>query len=140
MNESLLSRLSDNHPLSEKDDYDWIPAPNDELLSELKMVLMSHARQPDIAHRPLINTSILNYGLDASFSELKVTAAGSDILETRLKKIITRFEPRLSQISLISSQESAQIICFVLRGIYAATSVQLEIKWNECTGRFIFNE
>jgi len=137
---SLLYRLSDNHPLNEKDDYSWGSPPHTVLLSELKMLLMSRARLPDIEDIPLINTSVLNYGIAESFSKTDDINYQRLVLETRLKNALARFETRLGQVSFTSNTDNPQAISFILRGSYFSTSIALELTWNESTGRFYFDE
>ncbi|WP_330984096.1 MULTISPECIES: hypothetical protein [Enterobacterales] len=140
MTTSLLSRLSDNYPLREEDDYPWALQPYEVLLSEFKMLLTSRARLPDIENIPLINASVLNYGIDESFSKTNEIGSRRLMMETRLKNTIARFEPRLTQISLTSNMTDSHTICFILRGVFFLTPIVLELTWNDSTGRFYFNE
>lgn len=140
MTASLLSRLSDNYPFREEDDYPWASQPYETLLNELKMLLTSRARLPDIENIPQINASVLNYGIDESFSKINETGSRRLMMETRLKNTISRFEPRLTQISLTSNMNDSNAIYFILRGIFFLTPIELNLIWNDCTGRFYFNE
>lgn len=140
MTPSLLVRLSDNYPLNEEDDYHWAIQSHDVLLNEFKMLLMSRARLPNIEDIPLVNASILNYGIDESFSKINGINSRRLIMELRLKSVIARFEPRLTQVSLTSYMDEPEGIHFILRGVYLLTPIELELTWNDCTGRFYFNE
>lgn len=140
MTASLLSRLSDNHPFNQENDYPWASQTDEALLSELKMLLMSRARLPDIEEIPLINTSVLNYGIDESFSKINEINSRRQEMEKRIKNAIARFEPRLQHIELTSYTDDAQAICFTLRGVYFSRPIVLLLTWNDCTGRFYFNE
>lgn len=140
MTASLLSRLSDDHPLREEDDHLCASQVYDRLLSELKMLLMSRSRLPDIEDIPLINASVLNYGIDESFCKINEINSRRVVLESRLKNVIARFEPRLSQVSLTSNTDKTQAIIFEIQGFYFTTPVKLKLIWNDCTGRFYFNE
>ncbi|EMF07047.1 GPW/gp25 family protein [Serratia marcescens] len=141
MTASLLSRLSDNQPLREEDDDTWALPPHDTLLNELKMLLMSRARLPGIEENPLLNASILNYGIEEE-SPRKNNETNSRRLglETRLKNTILRFEPRLSQMSLTSNIDDEHAFRFILRGVYSDTPIVLELTWDDYIGRFCFNE
>ncbi|EPL4526988.1 GPW/gp25 family protein [Enterobacter asburiae] len=140
MTASLLSRLSDNHPLHSEDDFHWAGQTQDALLSELKMLLMSRVRLLDIENIPLINSSVLNYGIDESFSKIEEINARLTVLETRLKKAVSRFEPRLTNVELTSSTSNLQVMNFILHANYLHQPVTIELRWDDCTGRFYFNE
>ncbi|KJX01438.1 hypothetical protein RZ87_02510 [Enterobacter roggenkampii] len=140
MTTSLLSRLSDNHPFNQENDYPWASQTDEALLCELKMLLMSRARLPDIEEIPLINSSVLNYGIDESFSNIYEINSRRKVMENRIRNTITRFEPRLEQVELTSYTDDAQAICFTLRGVYFSRPVVLVLTWNDSIGRFYFNE
>lgn len=101
---------------------------------------MSRARLPDIENIPLINTSVLNYGIDESFSKIHEINSRRQVMENRIKNAIARFEPRLKQVVLTSDLDDAQAICFTLRGTYFSRHIVLVLTWSDCTGRFYFNE
>ncbi|MGN7915233.1 GPW/gp25 family protein [Enterobacter sp. 22466] len=140
MTASLLSRLSDNHPFNQENDYHWASKTDEAFLNELKMLLMSRARCPDIEEISLINGSILNYGIDESFSKVYEINSRRQMMEKRIKNAIDRFEPRLKGVELISYINDTQEICFTLHGIYFSKPIELVLAWNDCTGRFYFNE
>lgn len=140
MTASLLFRLTDDHPLHEEDDYHWALQTHNSLLGELKMLLVSRARLPDIENIPLINTSVLNYGIDESFSKINEINSRRLVMENRLKNAIARFEPRLNHVLLTSNMDNIHNILFKIHGFYFTTPVELEITWNECNGIFYFNE
>jgi type VI secretion system protein ImpF len=140
MTASLLSRLSDNYPLRTEDDYHWVEQTQDILLTELKMLLMSRVRLLDIENIPLINSSVLNYGIDESFSKIEEINARLPMLETRLKNAFSRFEPRLTNVKLSSSTNNLQAMNFILHAHYLHQPVTIELRWDDCTGRFYFNE
>ena len=140
MTASLLSRLSDNHPLHTEDDYHWAVQTQDSLLNELKMLLMSRVRLLDIENISLVNNSVLNYGIDESFSKIEEINARLSMLENLLKKAISRFEPRLTNVELTTSTNDLQAMNFILRAHYLHQPVTIELRWDDCTGRFYFNE
>ncbi|MRT15088.1 hypothetical protein GJV07_22675 [Enterobacteriaceae bacterium RIT711] len=137
---SLLSRLSDNHPWHNEDDYPWELSANDILLAELKMILTSRVRMINIEDLPLVNESIINYGIDESFSKIQEISKRLDVMEMRLKNVIARFEPRLTNVSITNNINQNAIVTFYLQASYLNSSFVLEMKWNDCTGRFYFNE
>jgi len=140
MTASLLSRLSDNNPLSVEDDYHWDKDEQGALIAELKMLFNSRARLPNIEDIPLINASILNYGFNESFSNILEVSARRSVMEQRLRNMLARYEPRLTQVSLTSNKESTEFISFMLQAYYQQQPIVLALKWDDCTGRLYFYE
>lgn len=139
MSLSLISRLCDDQPFSEEDEQSWDEDSHVTILSELKMVLTSRVRQAALEDIDLINSSILNYGIDESFSKIDELSTRRIILEQRLKNAIARFEPRLTSVSLFSDITEQEIL-FTLQALYRDVPFTLELQWKDCTGRFYFNE
>lgn len=140
MTTSLLTRLMDNDPLREEDDYPLASLIPDNLLNEIKMVLFSRVRIPDNETVPYINTSILNYGIDESFSNITDINDRLPVLENRIIIALSRFEPRLKNISLNSTIHNQQSMLFNIRAIYLGKSFEMELLWDDYTARFYFNE
>ncbi|ANI82679.1 GPW/gp25 family protein [Kosakonia oryzae] len=137
---SLLSTLSDNHPLREEDDYHCEALTHHDLLKELKMLLSSRARYPGIEEIPLINTSVLNFGIDESFQQIDELLPRRNIMEHRLKTAIARFEPRLTQVSITSKQDKPDEIQFNVQANYLQKRLTIQLIWNDDTGVFYFDE
>ncbi len=137
---SLLLTLSDNHPQKTEDDYHCEALSHQELLTELKMLLNSRVRYPGIDAIPLINTSVLNFGIDESFQQTAELTPRRNIMEQRLKVAITRYEPRLTQVSITSKQSSPEEIAFTLQAYYLHQPLTLRLIWNDGVGVFYFDE
>lgn len=137
---SLLSRLSDNHPCELEDNYHCEEKPEETLLKELMMLLMSRTRTPDIEAIQYVNASILNYGIDESFSGVREVNTRKSTIEKRLMSALARFEPRLTKISVASHTANSQNIIFSLQGYYAQSPVLFELEWDDCNGRFYLHE
>ncbi|AIR61121.1 GPW/gp25 family protein [Cedecea neteri] len=137
---SLLSRLSDNHPCELEDNYHCEEKPEETLLKELMMMLMSRTRTPDIEDIQYVNASVLNYGIDESFSRVREVNKRKSTIEKRLMNAIARFEPRLTDMSVASHTGKNQNIIFTLQGYYAQYPVLFELEWDDCNGRFYLHE
>ncbi|KIS45671.1 GPW/gp25 family protein [Kosakonia radicincitans] len=137
---SLLLTLSDNHPLREEDDYQCEALSHHQLLTELNMCLSSRARYPGIEEIPLINTSVLNFGIDESFQQTNELTPRRTIMEHRLKTAIARFEPRLTQVSITSKQDNPEEIQFNVQANYLQKRLTIQLIWNDDTGVFYFDE
>ncbi|NTZ52934.1 hypothetical protein [Citrobacter gillenii] len=140
MTSSLLSKLRDDHPLHAEDDFLWEKLSHADFLSELKMLLTSRIRQPEIESIPQINSSILNYGIDESFSKINEVDSRLPTMEIRLSMAIARFEPRLTHLTLQSFTDDLQAMTFIINANYMHKRITLELRWDDCTGRFYFNE
>lgn len=140
MVESLLSLLSDNHPLREEDNYHWASLTSESLLEEIKMVLLSRVRISEYEVIPFINKSILNYGVDESFSKAIDINTRLHLLEGRIINAISRFEPRLTNVTVGSVIDNKQILRFSIRAIYLQHIFLMELCWDDCTARLYINE
>lgn len=140
MNSSFILRLSDNYPFSEEDNDHWNVDNWDNLLLELKMLFNSRSRSNDIEDVEYVNSSVLNYGFNESFSDVLEVGARRRVLEQRLINTLSRFEPRLDKVSLKSIEEPNDSILFRVSAYYKNTPVMIELTWDDCIGRFYFNE
>lgn len=136
---SLLLRLSDNHPRNETDNY-WAEDKSIWLLNELKMLLSSRSRFAHIEDIPLVNASILNYGIDESVTQIIELGERKQVIETRIKKVLQRFEPRLTEVGIITKVDNPNHVIFEINGLCNLIPVKIELVWDDCTGRFYFNE
>lgn len=137
---SLLSRLSDNHPSIEQDDYQWEKNRTNILLDELKMLLNSRVYQPGIEDISLVNESVLNYGINDAIDGNEEFSGWPVVLQQRIITMIARFEPRLTDVSVNYKTGKDEEHLFILRAYYLSTPLALELKWSACAGRFYFNE
>lgn len=137
---SLISCLTDNAPLDKEEHYSQVSNMRETLLAELKMLFTSRARIPAIEDIPLINASVLNYGVDESFSKTNEPSVRYLVMEQRIKKVIIRFEPRLSQVSVNSHTDNPGFIQFTLHAYYFHVPVVLNLIWDDYTGKFYFDE
>lgn len=137
---SLLCRLSDNYPLREEDDNSWNIHNPEALLRELKMLLISRVRLQDIENIPQVNSSVLNYGIDESFNNIENISLRLPMMEMRLKNAISRFEPRLTDVEIIGYTNNEHSMNFILHAQYLRQPISLELRWDDCTGGFHFNE
>ena len=136
---SLLLRLSDNHPQIEEE-YDWTEEKSTWLLSELKMLFSSRSRFAHIETIPLVNTSILNYGINESVSQIHEMDRRKSVIEERIKNILQRFEPRLTGVDIITRTENPSAVIFEINAIHRALPVKFALVWDDCSGKFYFNE
>lgn len=139
---SLLVRLSDNEPHQDEDDYPWDLQSCELLVNELKMMLTSRVRMPDIDTMPEISSSILNYGINEIFVSDEETMNRYVILEGRIKNAVQRFEPRLAHFSIsrATDESEPEIMIFTIAAHYEGTPITVVLKWNDMTGQFYIHE
>lgn len=137
---SLISRLSDNDPTTYKDSDKCTVTTFVEFVSELKMLLESRVRLPEVGNMPYINSTILNYGFDESFHTIHEPDARRVVLEKRLKQMFERFEPRLINMSISSDISIQEVIQFTLTGDFQNMHLVLKLSWDDYSGVFYFNE
>lgn len=136
---SLLLRLSDNTPRVEEDNYrnekksTW-------LLDELKMLFSSRSRFSNIEGIPLINASILNYGIDESLSQDLDVSHRKVVIEERIKDVLQRFEPRLTDVDITTQTDNPSCVIFEINALHHQLPVKIELVWDEGTGKFYFHE
>lgn len=136
---SLLLRLSDNHPNVEED-YDWTEEKSTWLLNDLKMLFSSRSRLAHIETIPLVNASILNYGINESVSQTHETDRRKTVIEERIKNALQRFEPRLTNVDIITKTDNSSAVIFEINALHKMLPVKLALVWDDCTGKFYFNE
>lgn len=136
---SLLLRLSYNQPHIEEENYrnedksTW-------LMNELKMLFSSRSRFPAIENIPLVNASILNYGINESVSQIQETDRRKIVIEERIKNTLQRFEPRLTQVEIITNTNNPSNVIFEINAFHQALPMKFALVWDDCTGKFYFNE
>ena len=136
---SLLLRLSDNTPYVEKNNYrnedksTW-------LLDELKMLFSSRSSFAYLETLPLVNASILNYGINESVSQIHDTDRRKTIIEERIKNTFQRFEPRLSGVTIITKTNNPSHVIFEINALHNTLPVKFDLVWDDCTGKFYFDE
>lgn len=136
---SLLLRLSDNYPRLEDEHYrtddksTW-------LLSELKMLFSSRSRFAYLETIPLVNSSVLNYGINESVSHIHEIDRRKTVVEERIKNTLQRFEPRLANVTIITRTDNPSGITFEINALHKTLPVRFVLVWDDCTGKFYFNE
>lgn len=137
---SLILRLSDDNPLVKEEDYQKVEDTTNILINEIKMLLTSRVRIIGVENIQLVNQSILNYGFDESLFNVNELNARRAVIESRLKNMLVRFEPRLTDISICSNVTDGNILIFNISANYLRNQLFLELKWDDYTGVFYLNE
>lgn len=136
---SLLLRLSDDNPQTEEESY-RTEEKSDWLLKELRMLLSSRSRFAHVETLPLVNASVVNYGINVSVSEINDTEQRKKLIEEQIKMTLQRFEPRLSDVTIMAKTNHSSHVIFEIKALHHAQPVTFELMWDDCTGKFYFDE
>lgn len=134
---SLLQRLSDDNP---KQQDELLETVEDYLEDEIMMLLSSRPRFSDVENIPVLNGSILNYGINESFSSDMPQGERKPILQARLEMAIRRFEPRLKDVSFTSVNQGVTGILFFVDAYYQSRPVHYKLIWDDAINRFYLSE
>lgn len=137
--DSLLLILSDNSPLQTIDDLPYID-PHIFFKHELNMLLSSRIRFKYIEQIPLLNTSVLNYGINEPPSPTTDPIQRTADLKEQIELAIHRFEPRLMQVFINIYKSTLVATTFNIEAKYKTKSLHLMFTWNHCQGRGYFHE
>lgn len=136
---SLLLRLSDNNPQAEEEHYstedkkNWLPG-------ELKMLFSSRSCFSYLETLPLVNASVLNFGINESVSQIHDMDRRKMIIEKRIRNTLHRFEPRLTKVMILTKTDNPSHVIFEINALHNTLPVKFELVWDDCTGKFYFDE
>ncbi|AEN67303.1 gpW/GP25 family protein (plasmid) [Enterobacter soli] len=136
---SLLQLLSDNNPTDESDSY------TEEnqikfLLDELKMLFSSRTFFTYIGDVPLVNSSILNYGIDENMVEGNINNQQFDLIEQYIEILLSRFEPRFASVSVAINKVTIFKVYIEISAWYENYPIKLMLDWDIERRRFNLNE
>ncbi|CRY56513.1 type VI secretion system lysozyme-like protein [Yersinia intermedia] len=134
---SLLQRLSDNNP---KQQDELIESADGYLEEEIMMLLSSRPRFSEVEHIPVLNGSILNYGINENFTSDMPIGERKSILQARLEMAIQRFEPRLKDVSFTTVNQGSTGILFFVNAYYQNRPVHYKLIWDDAINRFYLSE
>ncbi|MGQ6550915.1 GPW/gp25 family protein [Serratia sp. JSRIV001] len=130
---SLLLRLSDNNPDREEDSF--LEENNNWLLNELGMLFSSCSRLAFLEDISLVNCSVLNYGINASVTQLTEFEQQKRVIEQRIKNALHRFEPRLTHVAVKAGSRQTAKVMFDIQAQYREEPMLFQLVWDECASR-----
>lgn len=136
---SLLARLCDDAPQAEEEIYradekkDWI-------LSELDMLFTSRPRFSYLEEMPLVNSSVINFGINESVLPAYDVEGRKKIIAERIKNTLQRFEPRLTNVMIMIKADNPDHVIFEINALHQALPIKFELVWDDCTGKFYLDE
>jgi type VI secretion system protein ImpF len=137
--ETILQRLMDDNPkdqtdLAERDEK------KDNLIDEILFILSSRPRVNDVGHLPLINESIINYGLDDVFPGGIPLLERISIMESRIRTALQRFEPRLKNVAIFSNENKNNLCSFIIEADTESGNVRYCLLWDNVLSQFYFRD
>ena len=136
---SFLQFLRDDNPGSSEDNMDFTPS--DDLKYELGMLLSSRPSYLETDELPLVNGSVLNYGIKPS---IYTAVEHSDIvngdLSSRLLIMLQRYEPRLKNPIIDHLFSDCNYSHFSITALFFMDKVKFRIKWNKNSGEISLDE
>lgn len=118
---------------------DWQGEKN-ELIKELNMLLGSRVRTKFYEENDLLNGTILNYGINESDLKRAGVNINPEDCGNCVIKILTRFEPRLTEIRMRVKKKTNNEILFIMSSLYYGKGIDLACLWDSKKGEVSFNE
>ncbi|HBE5310659.1 TPA: lysozyme family protein [Escherichia coli] len=138
---SFLQFLRDDSPDSLEDVLNF--APSDDLKCELGMLLSSRPLHLEIDELPLINSSVLNYGIKSlvySISDGEHSDTVNGEISSRILLMLQRYEPRLEAPVVEHIVNDEHYSYFSVTALLFMDRVKLCIKWDKNSGEFSLHE
>ncbi|MHA0273234.1 GPW/gp25 family protein [Enterobacter ludwigii] len=132
---TLLQRLTDDNP-KDRNDLGADENKSDVLINDILLLLSSRPRSYHVDDIPLINESIINYGVSDFFTGDTQRQARIPIMRDRVQLALTRFEPRLKNIEVSIGEELNGISSFVIEANTINGAVRYHLMWDDVISLF----
>ncbi|CAM3657675.1 MULTISPECIES: GPW/gp25 family protein [Rahnella] len=132
---SLLQQLSDNNP-KDQNDISEAEDKSSTLIDEILLLLSSRPRSYRIDDIPLINASILNYGVSDVFASDTPRLERNAIMQSRIETALQRFEPRLKNVCVTPGEELGSLCSFIIDAETLAGEVRYRLMWDDVISQF----
>ncbi|MGB7801765.1 hypothetical protein [Buttiauxella sp.] len=132
---SLLQQLSDDNP-KDQNDISEAEYKSSTLIDEILLLLSSRPRSYRIDDIPLINGSILNYGVSDVFASDTPRLERNGIMQSRIEIALQRFEPRLKNICVTPGEELGSLCSFIIDAETSTGGVRYRLMWDDVISQF----
>lgn len=136
---SLLVRLCDDTPQAEEEHF-LVDEKKDWILNELDLLFSSRPRFSYLEELPLVNSSVLNFGINESVLPTYDMEGRKKIIAERIKNTLQRFEPRLTHVTVMIKADNPDHVIFEINALHQALPMKFELIWDDCTGKFYLDE
>ncbi|WP_148872912.1 GPW/gp25 family protein [Serratia marcescens] len=132
---TLLQRLSDNNPSNQEDTAE-AEDKSSRLAEEMLLLLSSRPRSQHLEHISLINSSILNYGVNDVFDPDTPRVERNAIMQSRIQVALQRFEPRLKNIVVSAGEQHGSYCAFIIEADTHHEHVRYCLMWDDVLSQF----
>ncbi|WP_447840911.1 type VI secretion system baseplate subunit TssE [Enterobacter bugandensis] len=132
---TLLQRLSDNNP-KDQDDLSEGEDKSDVLMNDILLLLSSRPRSYHVDDIPLINDSIINYGVSDFFNSDTQRQERIEIMRERIQQALIRFEPRLKNVVVSLGERVDGMSIFVIEANTINGAVRYHLMWDDVISQF----
>ncbi|WP_148872904.1 GPW/gp25 family protein [Serratia marcescens] len=132
---TLLQRLSDNNP-HDLNDATEAENKSSRLAEEMLLLLSSRPRSYNVEHIPLVNNSILNYGVSDVFEKDTARVDRNNIMQSRIQVALQRFEPRLKNIVVSAGEQNGSYCAFIIEADTHHEHVRYRLMWDDVLSQF----
>ena len=132
---SLLQQLSDNNP-KDQNDISETEDKSSTLIDEILLLLSSRPRSYRIENIPLINKSILNYGVCDVFVSDTPRPERNAIMQSRIEIALQRFETRLTNVRVTPGDELGSLCSFIIDAETLTGEVRYRLMWDDVISQF----
>lgn len=136
---TLLQRLSDDNPGISVDPQDGEHKAG-MLIDEVLLLLSSKPRCVEAESMPLVNASVVNYGIKDTFSTDISDITRNSIMQERIQLSLLRFEPRLKNTLVYSDNHENHTHCFVIEADTVDGHVFYRVMWDDILSQFSLRE
>lgn len=136
---SLLTLLSDNTP-HQTEECNEGESKSSELIDELIMLLTSRPRSRHIIHDPILEKSVMNYGIHDIFPEGMILSDKRLVLISRIEGALKLFEPRLTQVEIKVVKDKSSETVFRLEANFDKRFIRYFLKWDDAMNQFYLRE
>lgn len=138
---SLLTRLADDHP-NQPEEFGEHSSVNieDKIIDEVMMILSSRPRSIFRADDPLLQGTIINYGINEHFPSDLSQHERYSLLRERIKNSLITFEPRLKNIHVAVSEKDLSETVFTLEADYNSHFIRCFLVWDDAMSQFFLRE
>lgn len=132
---TLLQRLADDNPKN-VDEHHEAEDQSEVLIADILLLLSSRPRSYHVGNIPVINESIINYGVSDVFASDTPRLDRNSIMCERIQTALERFEPRLNHIEVFPGHTQDGISSFIIEAESFFGHVRYHLMWDDVISQF----
>lgn len=132
---TLLQHLADDNTKN-ADEQQEAEDQSEVLIADILLIFSSRPRSYYVENIPVINESIINYGVSDIFSSDTPRLERNSIMRERIQTALKRFEPRLNQIEVFPGHTQNGISSFIIEAEAFFGPVRYHLMWDDVISQF----